>query len=282
MPQLQYDYYDKEYRKVKSAEKTRSTRKTSRSYLRTDENYINTARSRNMASIMATLGSDDELYSSRSYSRPNPVRQKKDDGNKQAVMSKPQIEVQKRIERKSQKQSSTEMLRTKNNVEKNRVFQNKRNDVKKIKESKIEKKVNPKTKVKINKENKIQKHKFEKPREMSLKNAELMMDKNKKLELKAQKMHNVFRNITLSLIGFSILFLICYRSSVINESFKGVNKMKSELENIKTSNAQLESEIQRQTDLSNIEMYAKYQLGMQKPKESQIRKIVVEKKKLKK
>ena len=42
-------------------------------------------------------------------------------------------------------------------------------------------------------------------------------------------------------------------------------------------NAQLESDIETQTDLSNIETYAKYQLGMQKPKDSQIKRIIVTK-----
>lgn len=115
--------------------------------------------------------------------------------------------------------------------------------------------------------------KMQKPKEMSLKKAEVMVSPN----VKAEKKSNTLRNIMISLCGFSILFLICYRSSVINESFKNVNQLKAELENVKTVNAQIESEIQTHTDLSNIETYAKYQLGMQKPKESQIRKVVIQK-----
>ena len=76
---------------------------------------------------------------------------------------------------------------------------------------------------------------------------------------------------------FSILLLICYRSSLINESFQALGTLKGELEDVYVLNAQIESDIQTQTDLSNIETYAKYQLGMQKPKESQIQRIYVEK-----
>lgn len=119
------------------------------------------------------------------------------------------------------------------------------------------------------------KKKVKKPKKMSLKKAEVMV--SPKVKVQVEKKNNVFRNVMVSLCSFSILFLICYRSSVINESFKSVNQMKADLENVKTMNAQIESEIQTQTDLSNIETYAKYQLGMQKPKESQIKKVIIEK-----
>lgn len=110
-----------------------------------------------------------------------------------------------------------------------------------------------------------------KPKELSLKNAKVMA------KPKVEEKQNVFKTIAFSFFAFSILFLICYRSALINESFNELGNMKNKLEDTKTLNAQLESDIQTQTDLSYIETYAKYQLGMQKPKESQIRKIVVEK-----
>ena len=117
----------------------------------------------------------------------------------------------------------------------------------------------------------VSKRQIQKPKEMSLKHAQVMGAKavaHKKTPL---------RDIAVSFFAFSVLFLICYRSSLINESFSKVNSMKSQLENIKTKNAQIESDIQTQTDLSNIESYAKYQLGMQKPKDSQIQRIVIDK-----
>ena len=88
---------------------------------------------------------------------------------------------------------------------------------------------------------------------------------------------NSQKNTAAFLCAFSVLLLICYRSSVINESFQALGGLKAELEDAHTLNAQIESDIQTQTDLSNIETYAKYQLGMQKPKESQIQRIYVEK-----
>ncbi len=124
---------------------------------------------------------------------------------------------------------------------------------------------------------KTQTSKVAKPREMSLKKAELMNSPRQKANQKALKKDSIVRNTAAFLCAFSVLLLICYRSSVINESFQALGALKAELEDTYTLNAQIESDIQTQTDLSNIETYAKYQLGMQKPKESQIQRIYVEK-----
>lgn len=118
----------------------------------------------------------------------------------------------------------------------------------------------------------VSQRRIKKPKEMSLKRAEVVTSKNVN-----QKKSTPLRDVAVSFFAFSILFLICYRSSLINESFSELNGMKSKLDNINTKNAQIESEIQTQTDLSNIESYAKYQLGMQKPKDSQIQKVVIDK-----
>ncbi len=119
----------------------------------------------------------------------------------------------------------------------------------------------------------VSKRQIQKPKEMSLKHAEVIASPKKKVATKEKSAP--LKNVAIAFFAFSILFLICYRSSLINESFSKVNGMKSKLDNINTTNAQIESEIQTQTDLSNIESYAKYQLGMQKPKDSQIQKVVV-------
>ena len=115
-----------------------------------------------------------------------------------------------------------------------------------------------------------------KPQELSLKKADMMKSPKQKANEKTLKKENVVRNTATFLCVFSVLLLICYRSSVINESFQALGNLKSELDDVYVLNAQLESDIQTQTDLSNIETYAKYQLGMQKPKESQIQRIYVE------
>jgi cell division protein FtsL len=74
-----------------------------------------------------------------------------------------------------------------------------------------------------------------------------------------------------------IALFICYRYSIINEKFNSVEKAKKELLNAQTINEQLQAEIDRDTDISYIENYAKYQLGMQKPQDSQIMYINVSK-----
>ena len=123
----------------------------------------------------------------------------------------------------------------------------------------------------------IRKNNVAKPQELSLKKADMMKSPKQKANEKVLKKENVVKNTAMFLCMFSVLLLICYRSSVINESFQALGNLKGNLEDVYVLNAQIESDIQTQTDLSNIETYAKYQLGMQKPKESQIQRIYVEK-----
>lgn len=121
------------------------------------------------------------------------------------------------------------------------------------------------------------KAKAAKPKEMSLKHADKVVAPKKKAKTVAKKKESVLKTMALSMFAFSMLFLICYRSSAINESFNALGNIKSDLEDANTVNAQLASDIETQTDISAIETYAKYQLGMQKPKDSQIKKIVINK-----
>lgn len=123
----------------------------------------------------------------------------------------------------------------------------------------------------------IKKKTVTKPQELSLKKADMMKSPKQKANEKTLKKESVVKNTATFLCMFSVLLLICYRSSVINESFQALGVLKGDLEDVYVLNAQIESDIQTQTDLSNIETYAKYQLGMQKPKESQIQRIYVEK-----
>ncbi len=116
-----------------------------------------------------------------------------------------------------------------------------------------------------------------KPAEMSLKKAELVGKKKIDAKARAEKRASSIRTFAYCVFAFSIVFLIIYRSSVINESFLELNGIKGNLENVNAVNAQIESEIQTQTDLSSIETYAKYQLGMQKPKASQIQRVTIAK-----
>lgn len=97
----------------------------------------------------------------------------------------------------------------------------------------------------------------------------------KSFEKQKAKVKEVLRNTVLGTMIFGLLFLICYRYTMINEAFNNLNDLKADVRNKQTINSQLESNIKQNTDLAYIENYAKYQLGMQKPKESQIQKVVV-------
>ncbi len=93
-----------------------------------------------------------------------------------------------------------------------------------------------------------------------------------------EKVFRRINNTFLIICGIAILFCILYRSSLINEKFNQVEKAKKQLVNSQTLNEQIQAEIDSETDLSYIENYAKYQLGMQKPQASQIVYINFEKK----
>ena len=71
--------------------------------------------------------------------------------------------------------------------------------------------------------------------------------------------------------------MICYRYSVLNEEFSGIKKLQTQLVEAQAVNDQLQAEIESKTDLTYVENYAKYQLGMQKPSASQIQYVNVEK-----
>ena len=71
------------------------------------------------------------------------------------------------------------------------------------------------------------------------------------------------------LVGFSILFTISYRNSLITESFNTKEELKEELSALQKENAQLEISIQNSLNLTNIESSATSLLGMQKLSDTQ-------------
>ena len=97
-----------------------------------------------------------------------------------------------------------------------------------------------------------------------------------KSNVKLKKKSNT-KAIFFIIVGFAAFFMICYRYSLINENFLAVNDLKDELEDVKTVNEQIRADIENNTDLTYVENYAKYQLGMQKPSTSQIKYVNVEK-----
>lgn len=101
---------------------------------------------------------------------------------------------------------------------------------------------------------------------------EVESDEEDKKAIRREERKKVFRTIRntfMCMIGFAVAILILYRYSLINEKFNQVEKAKKELASIESVNEQIQAYIDSETDLSYIENYAKYQLGMQKPQDSQ-------------
>lgn len=99
-----------------------------------------------------------------------------------------------------------------------------------------------------------------------------------KVDTKAKKkVEGAKRSIVFTIMAFGMLFVVCTRYTKINEMTHEVNSLNKELRGLVHKNEQLSDEINSKTDLKYIEDYAKYQLGMQKPKESQIVRITYEK-----
>lgn len=98
---------------------------------------------------------------------------------------------------------------------------------------------------------------------------------------KAKSDFLIIKSLALKTLGiaafFVIAFFICYRYSLINEQFVELRNIKSEYATLQTVNSQIQADIESKTDLTYIENYAKYQLGMQKPSSSQIQYVTVEK-----
>lgn len=63
---------------------------------------------------------------------------------------------------------------------------------------------------------------------------------------------------------FIILLTVSYRYSLINTKFNEKEKLKSELAKIHKENAQLQINIEKGTNINNVEQQAKEKLGMKK------------------
>ena len=114
----------------------------------------------------------------------------------------------------------------------------------------------------------------QKPQEMKL-NKPKQSSKNKS-KAKA-KVEGTKRKIVFSTLVVLGLFMICIRYTEINEKFNEVTSLEKDLNSARALNQQLGTDIESKTDLSYIEKYAKYQLGMQKPSDNQIVRIAYEK-----
>ena len=91
------------------------------------------------------------------------------------------------------------------------------------------------------------------------------------------KVEELKKKIVLSVFVVATLFAVCMRYTQINEKFNQVNSLEKKLASVEALNQQLNANLESKTDLNYIEKYAKYQLGMQKPDDSQIVRIAYEK-----
>ncbi len=91
--------------------------------------------------------------------------------------------------------------------------------------------------------------------------------KQQNKEVKSLKLH--IKTALYILVGFTILFAISYRNSLITESFDKKENLKNQLSVLQKENAQLEISIQNSLNLANIEKSASELLGMKKLDDAQ-------------
>ena len=84
------------------------------------------------------------------------------------------------------------------------------------------------------------------------------ISKQKEIKKKQQKV------LKYLIVGFLVIFGICYRNSEIDENFAKVQDLKEEVAEIEKQNTQLEISIENGLNLNNLEQEAKEKLGMQK------------------
>ena len=89
----------------------------------------------------------------------------------------------------------------------------------------------------------------------------------KQIKEEQKKQRKTFAYLVL---GFGILFAMCYQNAQIDENFEKMKDLKKELASVEKENSQLELAIESNLNLSNVEQQAKELLGMQKLTSKQI------------
>ena len=87
--------------------------------------------------------------------------------------------------------------------------------------------------------------------------------------IQAIKKKNNASMVAFILTGFAMSMLIIYRFNIINEKNLKAQSLKSQLEQVDATLVSAQIEVEQNTDLNQIEAYAKQQLGMQKPGKNQ-------------
>jgi len=95
-----------------------------------------------------------------------------------------------------------------------------------------------------------------------------------------KKVKNKNGKILFGVVIFTLALTMVYRFTLINNLNLEVIKLKSELEEVNTLNAQLKYSAEKNVSLSEIEKYATESLGMQKLQNYQIEYINLDKKDL--
>lgn len=95
-----------------------------------------------------------------------------------------------------------------------------------------------------------------------------------KAKTKIQKKPNF---VLIMSVVLTMLFIIIYRNSIINETFSNLQALKKQVTSLQKDNDQLEINIQNSINLNNIETSAKEMLGMKKLTNAQTKYIKLEK-----
>lgn len=88
-------------------------------------------------------------------------------------------------------------------------------------------------------------------------------EKNVSKQVSKKSKYN-YKPIVYIAAGFVMLFTICYRNSLINESYTEKENLKSQLAEVQKENEQLKVNIESSLNLNSIEKTASEQLGMKK------------------
>ncbi len=107
------------------------------------------------------------------------------------------------------------------------------------------------------------------------------VSRNKTLEIEKTAKKSIKPRVKLLFLvaaGFSVLFIISYRNSIINETFSKKEGLKNELSSVQKTNEQLQVSIENSLNLNNVEKEANERVGMQKLTNSQKVYVSLEKK----
>lgn len=95
------------------------------------------------------------------------------------------------------------------------------------------------------------------------------VNKNSTKKVTKSKLKPRSKALLYLIIGFSTLFAISYRNSLITENFNQKENLKKNLSSIQKENEQVRISIENSLNLNNVEQSAKEMLGMHKLDNSQ-------------